>query len=216
MDILLLILLSATLLYRLWSVLGTKTDIERTRSLDIAEDNIIVLPKKQEDITDKNEGLLKYEKDRLVKIFEKNPEFDALEFKENAENAYSLILKAFTAEDKERLSKFLTQETLIVFEKTIDNLKDQHISQEIEIVDFIQTEIDKADVYENKEGELFLSISLLFKTKQIIVAYSDMGEIIDNPAKISSIQEDLWTFERKLESKDPTWRLSKTKKINVM
>ncbi|CAO5680688.1 MAG: hypothetical protein HEEMFOPI_00545 [Holosporales bacterium] len=214
MDILFLILLTAVLFYRLWSVLGAKTGFEKQRPFVQPEvkDNIILMPKRNnEESTNEEDDLPAYQKNRLSKVFDVDPNFDGVTFLENAQSAYELIIDMFTFGDIEILKKYVSSDLLEVFQKAIDERDAQELKQETEILKFLLVEIDKADVLTINDEITLIQISVLFKTKQICVVYNNLGEIIENPAKIANTQQDIWTFKRELNSKSPTWKLIKTK-----
>ena len=61
-----------------------------------------------------------------------------------------------------------------------------------------------------KKLKNFLRISVLFKSEQIKVLKDKKGTIIDGDQKKSIIVRDLWTFEKKIQSKDLNWILVET------
>jgi predicted lipid-binding transport protein (Tim44 family) len=217
MDILFLIFLSAFLLYRLWSILGTRNGFEKQRPfMESDEDKVIIMPKKHinEEFANEEEFVSEYQLRRLSKIFEVLPEFDALSFLENSKNAFQMITKAFVEGNKKRLKYLVSSDVFDVFEGVIDDRNAQNITQETEIVDFLNVEIDHSNVISVENEIEMAQIGVLFKTKQICVTYNEKGEIIDNPAKISITQQDVWTFEKRVGDENPTWLLVKTKTLS--
>lgn len=220
MDILFLIILTVVLFYRLWSVLGSKTGFEKQRPFSAPkeeEDNIIIMPRKNQEEKEllimEDEDLPSYQRNRLSKIYDVNPNFDGVTFLENAQSAYELIIDSFMDGNKERLKKFVSQDVFDIFQKAIDERSEKELKQETEILNFLLVEVDKADVLTIDNDTTILQISVLFKTKQICVVYDKNGELIENPAKIAITQQDVWTFEHILNSETPMWTLIKTKTI---
>lgn len=223
MDILFFTIVSAVLMYRLWSILGTKTGHERDRSFLIPEEknsemeNIVISAEKNKSsshVENADVSLVpEYQQKRLLKIIENMPDFNSDEFIENAELAYEIIIEAFAKGDKGQLKKFLSENVCSVFEKALDTRERNKLHSEIQILEFISTDIEHADIHSDEDGNKIAAITVLFKTKQVAVIYDEHKNIVENPAKISVIQKDEWTFQRNCNTTDPTWLLIKTKMI---
>jgi predicted lipid-binding transport protein (Tim44 family) len=223
MDILFFMIVSGVLMYRLWTILGTRNGNEKDRSFIILDDkkdnldNIAILPEKNKTLP--NPDVLQapivpeYQRKRLSKVIENMPDFDPDEFLENAELAYEIIIEAFAKEDKESLKNFLSENVYNAFERALDIRQKNKLHSEIQILEFISTDIEHADVRTDEEGDRTATITVLFKTKQIAVTYDEHKNIVENPAKISVIQKDEWTFQRSCKTTNPTWLLIKTKMI---
>ena len=56
----------------------------------------------------------------------------------------------------------------------------------------------------------FLRVSVLFESEQIKVLKDKKGKIIDGDQKKSILVKDLWTFEKKIQSRDLNWILVET------
>ena len=56
----------------------------------------------------------------------------------------------------------------------------------------------------------FLRVSVLFETEQIKVLKDKKGKVIDGDPKKNILVKDLWTFEKKIQSKDLNWILVET------
>lgn len=204
MDLLILALLSGYIFYRLWSVLGTRTGVERQRKLILEEeDNIIVMPKRLEPETT--------HQDRLVQeIVKHDPDFDVDYFLEGAEAAYRLITKAFVDGKKSKLRTFLADEPYNAFCQAIDLREADGFRLEAEIVSFENVEIDSVQVREDG-NRIIGQITVMFKSKQIHVTYDKNDQIVDNEAKIEKFRQDLWTLEKQLNSDSVIWILTKTR-----
>ena len=219
MDILFLIFITGLLLYRLWSVLGTKNGHEKKGSFFIstgAEENVVVLDKVEKSFKNDEEEveiLPDYQRRRLKPIFDSIDQFDADEFIENAEYAYEAIIGYFTKGDRKKLQQFLTKTVYKAFDSVLKEREKTKISYDTEILEFISSDIEESKVIENKKGGKTAQITVLFKTKQVVVSYDEAGNIIENPARVSVTQKDEWTFERLCENDDPTWLLSKTRTL---
>lgn len=223
MDILFFMIVSGVLMYRLWTILGTRNGNEKDRSFIILDDkndklnNTGTLEEKNKSLP--NPDVLEasivpeYQRKRLSIVIENMLDFDPDEFLENAELAYEIIIEAFAKKDKDSLKNFLGENVYIAFEKALDIRQKSNLHSEIQILEFISTDIEHADVRTDEEGNKIATITVLFKTKQLAVTYDEHKNIVENPAKISVIQKDEWTFQRSCKTTNPTWLLIKTKMI---
>ena len=71
--------------------------------------------------------------------------------------------------------------------------------------------MNKIEIKEVKTLKNFLRISVLFETEQIKVLKDKKGKIIDGDQNNPILVRDLWTFEKKIKSKDLNWKLVETK-----
>lgn len=202
-------------MYRLWTILGTKNGHEKEplffefekkeiKPLDIEE-------LQEEKNTSKH--IPDYQIQRLSQIAERIENFDAEEFIENAETAYEMIIEAFAKNDNDTLKNLLSENVYQAFSKALEERIQKGLSYETKILEFIATDIEEGQIYTNSNNEEIAQITLLFKTKQVAVIYDKDNNIIENPAKISIIQKDEWTFEKVCCHTNPTWLLTKTKTL---
>lgn len=220
MDLIVLIALTCFVFYRLWSILGTKTGVERKRTLIFDDsDNVIVMTKKQhndentdgQDIKDNDISELPEHQNRLVEeIIKNDPDFDITYFLKGAEAAYSMITKAFAKGNKKRLKMLLSDDIYKLFSDAITTREKDKLMIETKIESFEIVEIDAAKVIEVKDQKS-ASITVFFKTKQVVVTYDQNDEIIENEAKTSVLRQDYWTFERAFNADSQQWTLVNTK-----
>ena len=216
MDLIVLIALACFVLYRLWSILGTKTGVERKRTLILDDsDNVIVMTKKQHDdnSTDvqEEESELPAHQNRLVEEIVKNdPDFDVEHFLKGAEAAYSMITKAFAKGNKKRLKMLLSDNMYKLFSDAIATREKDKLTIETKIESFDIVEIDAAKVTDVNDQKM-ANITVFFKTKQVVVTYDQNNEIVENEAKTSVLRQDYWTFERAFNTASLQWMLVNTK-----
>lgn len=217
MDLVVLIALTCFVFYRLWSLLGTKTGIERKHTLVLDDaDTVIVMTKKQQ--TEENpqelnedEPEISEQQNRLItEIVKNDPDFDVVYFLKGAEAAYSMITKAFASGHKKRLEILLSDKMYKLFADAISAREKDNLRIETKIESFEIVEIDAAKVIENDDGKI-ANITVFFKTKQIVVTYNQSDEIVENEAKTSVLRQDYWTFERAFNADTLQWTLVNTK-----
>lgn len=216
MDLVVLIALTCFVFYRLWSILGTKTGIERKRTLILDDaDNVIVMTKKQvdenpEEYQEESPEVPEHQNRLVEEIVKNDPDFDLAYFLKGAEAAYSMITKAFANGHKKRLKALLSDKMYKLFSDAIIAREKDNLRIETKIERFDIVEIDAAKVIENN-GEKLANITVFFKTKQIMVTYNHNDEIVENEAKTSVLRQDYWTFERAFNAGSLQWTLVNTK-----
>ncbi|RZI46540.1 Tim44/TimA family putative adaptor protein [Candidatus Finniella inopinata] len=210
MEIIVFAVLAGYLFFRLWSVLGTRTGNEKplnplgqARFEEGEKDNVIVIPKQfgKASSTEESDSKVDVQVSQLKKVM---PDFDVGSFIRGSENAFGLIIKAYS-EGNENLLKQLLEETVYdQFYTAIQDRQQKGLRQETE-VDSIQAELVSIDVVDKKA-----QITVRFKSDQMIATFNQVGENIDNPARIRVPVTDLWTFEKPIKAKTPTWLLIRT------
>ena len=184
-DIIIFAGIAAFLIYRLRNVLGKRTGYEKQ--------NTKVEVKNTNKNTDKKSiPLLKENESKLSAVYEKISDFDHKTFLEGAKFAFETIINAFNASDKKTLKNLLTKEVYLSFEQAINEEKNnpnfQFYSLVIEGVENVAIENNMVDI-------TLKIISEQFKN-------NDESTIIK--------KQDIWTFQKVINSKSPIWLLSST------
>jgi predicted lipid-binding transport protein (Tim44 family) len=130
-----------------------------------------------------------------------DPGFVAARFLDGAEQAFRMIVEAFATGNRESLRNLLSDETFRGFASAIDAREAAGQTQKTEIRDIHAATIEEADL----RGTV-ASITVRFVSDQINVTESKEGQIVAGTDAVTEIT-DLWTFERDLTSRDPSWRL---------
>lgn len=200
--------------YRLRSVLGTRDDDEpqppHERSGRFGFDasafgepdqradtppNLRVVsnePIMEEELGDTIRGLARYkEVDRA---------FNEQDFIAGAQRAYEMILLAFAAGDLDTLKLLLSEDVYAAFSGAISERAAQDEKMTTEITRMAKPVIDDVLV----EGGL-AKITVRF----VAHIRSYFGDEDSNPERT----EDLWTFERQVDSVNPNWRLAATQTV---
>jgi len=139
----------------------------------------------------------------LGDIAKKDPDFSPAFFIDGAKQAYSMILEAFAAGDKETLANLLDDETMSVYNEAIDEREKQGYTQVTDLGRLSKTSFKSASL----EGQTAL-ISVQYEADLTSALMDSEGNVVQgDPDVLSSITE-VWTFKRSMKSSDPTWRLS--------
>ncbi len=219
LDILLLALVAAFLVFRLRSVLGKRTGHERPphdpysrrdnaggESRDSDDDTIVALP----DRTSKND----IPEDSpaaggLRDVRSADDSFTVSEFLEGTRMAFEMIVTSFANGDRDTLRPLLSDEVYENFSGAITEREGRDETMEMTLVGIREAEILEA----NMDGRVaFLTAKIV--SEQIEVVRDASGEpIAGDPTKVTTVT-DIWTFARNTRSRNPNWTLVATEAPN--
>lgn len=224
MDPLNLILLAAAVivLWRLRSVLGTRTGLERP-PLDVVKPEpkpvsrstveklktkpegpvIEAIPQAPiwEGFAKKGSEIAK----GLEEIELKSPDFALAPFIQGANRAYEMILEAYAKPDKQKLKPLLAKEVFESFATAIDERTQNRQTMEFRFVGVKSTKLIGARLKGNRA-----QITLRFICEMISATNDANGKLVDGDDKAIREVSDSWTFERDLSARDPNWKLVAT------
>jgi predicted lipid-binding transport protein (Tim44 family) len=207
MDPLNLILLAVAgfVLWRLWSMLGTRTGFEKppivlqptTEKRPAPEAPVegeILAPEAQDPVwkgyavegSDIAKG--------LEEIAARTQGFKASTFVRGAVMAYEMVLEAYAKGDKPALKLLLAKEIYDSFASAVDARNAQGHSTTFQFVGVKSSDIKRASLSGNKA--------------QVEVAF--VSEMIEGENNTIRTVTDRWTFERDVNSRDPNWKLLAT------
>lgn len=218
-DILIYAVIAAVMVFWLRNILGTRHGDERQRpnpfeekpSDEIKDIGGVI---DMEPVSVRRDLAINEGNDRvdagLVQIALADKNFDLAQFKENAGEAFLIIVTAFAEGDKETLKDLCSPAVYKAFSHEIDERlkRGEKVSTEIHAVR--KNEIVAAGV-DNKTAY----ISLRFTADETYVIEDKDGKrIAGHPDRVTEMT-DRWTFSRNVKSKDPRWLLSKTEDDEV-
>lgn len=220
--------LAVFVIWKLRSVLGTRTGHERTpaeimrraeppQAPPPANDtNVVRMPGRPADETpavpadnpDRWKGFAEAGSPlagNLDAILASDRTFDAREFREGAKAAYEMIVTAFAQGDKRVLKDLLSKD---VFDGFVGAIAEREKRGDRIETTFVS--IDKADFADAQVRGKVAQITMHFVSKLITATYDKAGTVIDGaPDKVVDVT-DIWTFSRDLNSRDPNWKLIAT------
>ena len=184
-DIIVFAAIAIFLIYRLRSVLGKRTGFQKTQTTQEA--------KKETHTNDQNPTpQLKESEQKLSVVYLKNKNFDHKQFLEGAKKAFELIITSYNEGNKKTLKELVSKEVFYAFEKSIDEKTNDPNSQ---FYSLVVDGVENATVENNT-----MKITLKFTSEQF--KDNDEGSITK--------KQDTWTFEKKIDSKNPAWILTST------
>ena len=127
--------------------------------------------------------------------------FDPVRFLDGAEQAFRIIVGAFAAGNRETLRNLLTPDTLHAFEAAIAEREAAGQTQRTEIRAITSAIIEEAAMLNT-----LATLTVRYVSDQVSFVTGRDGQIISGTDALTEIA-DIWTFERDLASRDPTWRL---------
>ena len=184
-DIIVFAVIAIFIIYRLRSVLGKRTGYQKNPATNQYSEE------KKAQIK-KNIPQLKDNEQKLLKIYEVVEDFDHKSFLDGAKKAFEIIISAYNQGEKKTLKGLVSKDVFAAFEKAIDNKTNNPNSQ------FYSLVID--GVEDAKVENNVVKITLRFTSEQFT----------NDDEKTVIKKQDLWTFEKKADSKSPEWILTST------
>ena len=201
LDIIIFAIIAIFLVYRLKSILGQNSDgNEQNNKIDVGEkdfNNVVKIGKNQ---LDRNGT--KFQKDT---IYKDDPTFNEKDFLKGARKFFELVIDCFVKGDLKNIEMYIDENLIKNFQLVIDDRLQEEETLQIDIIKMISIQIKDVKKLKN-----FLRISVLFESEQIKVLKDKKDKIIDGDQKKSILVKDLWTFEKKIQSKDLNWILVET------
>ncbi|MBL0318817.1 MAG: Tim44 domain-containing protein [Alphaproteobacteria bacterium] len=211
MELLFFAALAAFVAYRLYKVLGQEDPEQelRKRTQHPVNPNLKPTQARVFDLEPTQEfipvNIPKSIASVLVDINQKDPSFTLEYFIQGAKGAFEMIISAFCKSDVETLRSLIHPKVLAPFLEDIERRKAEAKTLETTLVAFVSVDINDATLENNKA-----QVTVKYVTRQICLIKNEKGAIISgSPSDISRL-EDVWTFERTLNSRDPNWILVAT------
>ena len=176
------------LIYRLKKVLGKRTGFQKKTLIN----NIIKKDESDELIEKKTTPILKENEEKLSKAYKVLKNFDHKKFLEDAKYAFETIINAFNKGDKKTLKNLLTKEGFVSFQEAIDK---QQTNPEFQFYSLTINGVEDVSVEKNLIRITLKIISEQFK---------------DNDESTIIKKQDIWTFQKDINSSSPIWFLSST------
>ncbi|SVA72155.1 uncharacterized protein METZ01_LOCUS125009 [marine metagenome] len=184
-DLIIFAGIAVFLIYRLRNVLGKRTGFEgQKHTTETRTKNV--------ENTKKFTPQLKDNESKLSIAYGVLADFDHRQFLESAKFAFETIINAFNKGDKKTLKPLLTKEAFLSFERAIDN---QDNNPNFQFYSLVVDAVE--DVVVEKE---IINITLKFTSEQFK----------DNDESTIIKKQDVWTFQKKINSKSLNWFLSST------
>jgi predicted lipid-binding transport protein (Tim44 family) len=224
----LVIVVAIVVLFRLRSVLGTRTGNERT-PLQRAQQNQSQAPKPANDekpaavratalplppadaerralkLTAEIEQLShgdEHVKSGLQAIVDADPTFAPKAFLEGAKSAYEMIVTAFATGDRKTLKNLLEKDVYDGFEQAIAAREAKGHKIDFTFVGLPKSEIAAAEL-DKRDSR----VAVQFNAEVVQATRDKDGALVEGNADQVQTIADEWTFARNIKSRDPNWKL---------
>jgi len=214
-DLILFAMVAAFLVLRLRSVLGKRQGFERppqtpgmpeargTRAEGVAEE---IVPARGGSGAKRSLPTMQSPVGQAVsRIVAADPSFDPQSFLDGAEGAFRMIVGAFAQGDRQTLRALLSDETYSGFEQAVAGRETESETQRTEIRSMHELVLEGAEL----RGSV-ADVIVRFVSDQLNMTTGRGGEIVAGSDAITEVI-DIWTFQRDLSAKDPTWKLTGTR-----
>jgi predicted lipid-binding transport protein (Tim44 family) len=222
LSILVFLALAIFVGWRLYSVLGTRTDRDRQNSaghskpaLKLVQSTSIAdtAPQHAADAVDEPDptrwkGIAQPDTplaEALDALLAAESDFNARHFVSGSRAAYEAIVVAFAAGDRNTLRDLLSRD---VFESFVAAIAEREKRGETVETTFVG--IEKADIRQVQLRGKTAQITVQFLSKLITATRDAAGTVTDGVVDKVVDVTDIWTFAREVGSRDPAWKLIAT------
>jgi len=222
--------LAIVILFRLRSVLGTRTGNERSpleRQREAAAKSqggdTVVQMRPVEPATDADEErrarrlaaeIEQYARgdekvaSGLTAIAEADSAFTPKSFLEGAKSAYEMIVTAFAEGDRKTLRNLLEKDVYDGFERAISEREAAGHTVDFTFVGLPRVEIEGAEL-----DKRVANVTIRFHAEVVSATRDKDGTLIEGNADQVANIADEWTFSRNTKSRDPNWKLVATNQL---
>jgi predicted lipid-binding transport protein (Tim44 family) len=199
--------------WRLWSVLGTRTGLERPmerpeptpRSGNVIDMRPNPSPAPPADrwrgVTEPDTPLAR----GLDAVAAGDPSFEPKSFLAGARGAYEMIINAFAAGNLDALNALLAPEPFANFRSAVEARRAAGQTMTVTLVS-----IDRAEIVDAGVQNGTAAVSVKFAAKMTTATTDAGGKVVEgSPTEVANHVE-VWTFIRPTNSRDPNWRLAST------
>lgn len=212
-ELLVLFALAAVVLYRLKTVIGTRTGHEAPPEfVRRQQEGRQTAPQPVPDVgpvidEDEAPGAPGNGRAAIDAIRRIEPSFDPREFVSGARQAYEMILMAFEEGDRETLQSLLAPDVYQAFEQGIQAREEAGLRVEARFIGVRDARVD--EVAFDPETRI-ADVTARFVGELIVAVLDAENRVVDGDPNEIRRQTDRWTFSREMGSTDPNWLLTGT------
>ena len=196
---------TAFVLFRLLSLLGTRTGREQAPPEGVQRPVRPPAARAEPRTVLPSERKLAPVSPAAAPLRAADPEFDEKAFLDGARSAYEMIVEAFAAGDLKSVRRFLGQSVYDAFKAAVAEREARGHSMELK---FVGT--DGAAIASSEGDEEEMTAVADFTSNQVRVVRDRDGAIVEGDPNRIDLVRDRWTFSRKTRSADPNWVLVAT------
>ena len=222
-ELLVLFAIAGFVLFRLRSVIGTRTGYEAPPKAgprasapdrrapdvpDLDEDHDEDAAEAQDDREDpRAQALPEATRTALAAMRKAEPSFSLPVFLGGARGAYEMILMAYESGDRDTLRDLLSAEVFEAFDQVITQREVAGLRVDARFVGLRDVRLESAG-FDDATGEADLTIR--FVGELITAVHDAENRIVEGDPNEVRRQTDIWTFSRHMGARNPNWLLSAT------
>lgn len=187
--------LAAVVLYQLYTVLGRK--VGRQPEDAEAEAAGRVAPKPAAQPVDAGPSVAPVSGGDSIRA--RDPSFDEAHFLSGAAQAYQMMVKAYATGDRTTLKDLTSASVYQTFDKAISKREAEGIVESIDFAHPPRADLESAEMVGDKAR-----VKVRFLAEYRSRSKGPEGEAVDDRRTA-----EVWTFERKVDSRDPNWALAR-------
>ncbi len=200
--------LTAFILFRLMSVMGTRSGHDQRPDLDGLQAKAAARERRGEDADEDphgEEATPTPVSTNARVLREADPEFDESEYLTGARAAYEMIVEAFGSGDLRSIRAYLSDSVYDAFKHAVTLREEAGQSTGLKFIG-----VDHAAIVDSQVDQDRMRAITEFTSNQVRVTRDKDGAVIDGDPNRIELVKDRWTFSRKRSSGDPNWILVAT------
>ncbi len=210
MDPVLLILVGVTafILFRLISVMGTRSGHEQQHDLEGLQQKAANRERQNDQSLDdaREEAQPPKPVSTNARVLrDVDPDFDESEYLSGARGAYEMIVEAFAAGDLKSIRPYLSDSVYDAFKQAVISRDEAAHVNDLKFVG-----IDHAAIVDSSVDDQWMTAITEFTSNQVRVTRDKDGNVVDGDPNRIDLVKDRWSFSRKHSSNDPNWILVAT------
>lgn len=209
MDPVLLILAGVTafILFRLISVMGTRTGHEQRHELEPVRQKSSPDSQAEADFNDDaDEAPEPTPVSTNARVLrDADPAFDEIMFLKGARSAYEMIVEGFAAGDLRSLRPYIDESIYDAFKAAVMAREEAEHAVDLKFVG-----IDHAAIVDSDVDDQTMRATVEFTSNQVRVTRDKDGAVVEGDPNRIDLVKDRWTFSHKRDSGDPNWTLVAT------
>ncbi|MGV8853436.1 MAG: Tim44/TimA family putative adaptor protein [Devosia sp.] len=228
---LIVIVIAVFVLFRLRSVLGTRTGterppVERRKPAEVAAKDDTVVPMRP-----RGPGAPELDDDRRARkleaeieqfshgdaelaagfrdVAEADPSFTPKSFLDGAKQAYEMIVTGYATGDRTTLKNLLEKDVFDGFARAISDRETAG-----QTVDFTFVGLPKVEYADAEYDKKNVLVTVRFHAEVVSATRDKDGALVDGNADQVQTIADEWTFARNPKSRDPNWKVVSTSQLD--
>lgn len=199
---------TAFVIFRLISVMGTRTGHEQSHDLEAvrraAQSRSSESPRDEPEDREAPAPPKPVSTNARV-LRDADPEFDEAEFLSGARSAYEMIVEAFASGDLKSIRPYLNDSVYGAFKGAVVDRDSAGHASDLKFVG-----IERASIVDSSVDAGTMSAVVEFSSNQVRVTRNKDGDVVDGDPNRIDLVRDRWTFSRRVNSGDPNWMLVAT------